>query len=236
MEKKLDPKEHEDLLNEVDREIDEAMATPGGLQKYIDDLEEFYNNIPEEDLNEALDSVEYNAISTMLKWSEEDMRSKLAEVPSSVLREYIRFINLNKNLQEGNNNKITLLFELLKESEKKVSKKRPHDINQVFLCGWIAKDSSKFTKSETNYGCKFTVAVNSIGRSSIDENAYTTFLDIEYRGKNALSISPYLIKGKRVSLTGKIKQYRWEQEGEWHSRLVILASEVLFFDDTRNEE
>jgi site-specific recombinase XerD len=156
MEKKPDPKEHEDLLNEVDREFDKAMTTPGGLQKYMDDLEEFYNNTPEGDLNEALDSVEYNAISAMLKWSEEDIKSKLSEAPSSVLREYVRFINLNKNIQEGNSKKITLLFQLLKESEKNI-KKRPRDINQVFLCGWIAKDSSKYTKSETNYGCKFTV-------------------------------------------------------------------------------
>jgi hypothetical protein len=138
-------------------------------------------------------------------------------------------IQANKELQAGNSSKIAQ-----KNSTSKSA--FPHDINQVNLCAWIARDSVVYKKNEISSGCKFTIALHWNGRYDASGKAYASFIDIEYRGKNAVSISPYLIKGKRVALSGRLAQYRWEQDGESHNRIVVIATDVLFFNDERNLE
>ena len=225
----------EEILNEVDREIEEALKTPETTRKYFDELDEFISDISEEELTEGLDAMLYSMVKKMLKWSEEKIESHLSNVPVSVIREYLKCIQANNELQEGNSSKIEILKNLVKKQS--VDKNKiPHDINQVYLCGWVSRDSTNFKKNEVHYGCKFSIALHWNGRYDTEGKPYVSFIDIEYRGKNAVSISPYLIKGKRVAISGKLVQHRWEQDGIKDSHISVLANEVVIFNDDRKFE
>jgi hypothetical protein len=235
MDKKLTQEEYEKFLDEYDREINEAFTTPEGTQKFFEEIDDFLEEVSEEELSEALNTMLYSGIKNMLTWSEEKIKSHLSTAPVSVLKEYLRCIKANEEFQSGNDSKIALLKELAKQNEIDKSK-IPHDINQVNLCGWIARDSITFKNSEIAYGCKFTIVLHWDGRFDTDGKPYVSFIDIEYRGKNAIAISPYLIKGKRVAVSGKLVQHRWEKDGVKQSCIVIAAKDVVFFNDERNLE
>lgn len=131
------------IFNEVNDEIDKAMSKPDGLQKYLDDLDDFMNEVSEDELNDVVDKLLYNSVEKMLHWDNETIRTKLAIVPYRIIKEYLKTIYSSKNLLEGNEGKIEILKELLKKSATDKNK-IPHDINQVNLCGWIAKNSIEF--------------------------------------------------------------------------------------------
>jgi len=224
-----------DFINEYNLELDEALKTPETTRKYFDELDEFIANISEDELSYNIDSMLYNTVNKILSWSEEQIESVLSNVSVSIINEYLKCIKNNEELQEGNNAKICLIKNLIKK--QKIDKNKiPHDINQVNLCGWVSKDSTNFKKNEIHFGCKFTITLHWYGRYDIDGKPYVSFIDIEYRGKNAVSISPYLVKGKRVAISGKLAQNRWEQDGIKNSHIFVLANDVVIFNDERKFE
>jgi single-strand DNA-binding protein len=45
-------------------------------------------------------------------------------------------------------------------------------------------------------------------------------------GKTAENLKPYLTKGRRVIISGYLKQDRWEKDGQKYSRIGIVADTV----------
>jgi hypothetical protein len=235
MPKQLNKDDFEDILNEAEYEIDEALKTPETARKYFDELDDFITNISEDELTDELDAMLYHMVEKMLEWSDEKIESHLSNVPISIIKEYLKCIRTNEKLQNGNSSKINILKNLVKK--QCVDKNKiPHDINQVNLCGWVSKNSTNFKKNEIHFGCKFSIALHWNGRYDEEGKPYVSFIDIEYRGKNAVLISPYLVKGKRVAISGKLVQHRWEQDGIKNSHIVVLANDVIIFNDERKFE
>lgn len=52
------------------------------------------------------------------------------------------------------------------------------------------------------------------------------FFDVEMFGKRGESIKQYLTKGKQVGIIGELVQDRWEKDGQKHSKVKIIASDV----------
>ena len=100
------------------------------------------------------------------------------------------------------------------------------DVNHVVLIGRCVRDAALTYTSGGMAICKFAIAVNARvkqGDSWADE---ASFFDVTVFGKTAESINRYLVKGKQVAIEGRLKQDRWEKDGQNHSRVVINADNV----------
>ncbi|MFA5467819.1 MAG: single-stranded DNA-binding protein [Sphaerochaetaceae bacterium] len=98
-----------------------------------------------------------------------------------------------------------------------------NDTNIVVLIGRLTRDSElKYTQSGTAVS-RFSVAVNRMKRSGDQREEEVSFFDIVVWGKIAEVLSPYLTKGKQVSIEGELRQSRWEQDGQSRSRVEVVA-------------
>ena len=67
-----------------------------------------------------------------------------------------------------------------------------------------------------------SIAVN----DGYGDNQYTSYFDVVVWGKTAENIKPYLGKGKQLCINGRLRQDRWESNGQKNSRVVIVAETV----------
>lgn len=96
------------------------------------------------------------------------------------------------------------------------------NLNVVALQGNLTRDAElKHTTSGTAI-CEFSLAVNNwFGKD------HASFFNVTIFGKQAESVQQYLMKGKPVEITGKVKQERWtDQNGNNRSKVVIIADKV----------
>ena len=100
------------------------------------------------------------------------------------------------------------------------------DMNKWIGIGRLTRDAEMKYTSGGMAICKFAIAVNARvkqGESWADE---ASFFDVTVFGKAAESINQYLVKGKQVAIDGRLKQDRWEKDGQTHSRVIINADNV----------
>jgi len=100
------------------------------------------------------------------------------------------------------------------------------DMNKWIGIGRLTRDAEMKYTSGGMAICKFSIAVNARvkqGESWADE---ASFFDVTVFGKTAEAINQYLVKGKQVAVDGRLKQDRWEKDGQTHSRVVINADNV----------
>lgn len=97
--------------------------------------------------------------------------------------------------------------------------------NRVALMGNMTSDVElRHTPQGTSVG-HFGLAVN---RPTSGGNEETTFVDIEVWEKQAETCAEYLSKGRLIFLEGRLKQERWEKDGQKRSRLIVVAERVQF--------
>lgn len=72
--------------------------------------------------------------------------------------------------------------------------------------------------------CTFSLAVG----TGWGDNAKTSFFDVNFWGKGAAGLCPYLTKGKQVAVSGTIEQQNWidKQTGMQRSKYVINTNQV----------
>ena len=107
--------------------------------------------------------------------------------------------------------------------------------NHVVLIGRLTRDAELKYTSGGMAVCKFALAVNERrkqGEQWVDE---ANFFDIVLWGKSGESLNQYLVKGKQVAVTGKLRQERWEQEGQNRSKISVTALEVELLGGNRGE-
>lgn len=101
-----------------------------------------------------------------------------------------------------------------------------NDINIVVLVGRLTRDAElRYTNSGIAV-CKFSLAVNRKKRSGDNWEDEVSFIDIVLWGKQGEALSRYLEKGKQVSVSGELRQSRWEQDGQSRSRMEVAANNV----------
>jgi single-strand DNA-binding protein len=100
------------------------------------------------------------------------------------------------------------------------------DINQVVLVGRLTRDAEiKYTNTGTAI-CKFSIAINRRRKTNDQWTDEANFFDIVLWGRQAESLTPYLVKGKQIGVQGELRQNRWEQDGQSRSRVEINASNI----------
>ncbi len=106
-------------------------------------------------------------------------------------------------------------------------------MNIVCIDGNLTKDVvTKFTQSDLCIA-DLSIAVN----SKRGENEEVSFFDIVAFGKTAEACGKYLAKGRRVLVTGELKQERWQNDqGQNRSKVVIKAIKVDFVGGKNNSD
>ena len=102
------------------------------------------------------------------------------------------------------------------------------NINQVWLEGNLVKAAELSRWSNGTPYCKFTIANNESYKDDAGNwVVIPSFFDCIMKGNYAESMSKHLLKGRRVSVTGRLKQNKWKDEnGVNHFAVIIKVNEV----------
>ena len=99
------------------------------------------------------------------------------------------------------------------------------DLNNYSVIGRMTRDLDERAFAYTSNGkarLNISIAVN----DGYGDNQYTSYFDVVVWGKTAENIKPYLGKGKQICINGRLRQDRWENNGQKNSRVVIVAETV----------
>lgn len=99
------------------------------------------------------------------------------------------------------------------------------DLNNYSVIGRMTRDLDERAFAYTGNGkarLNISIAVN----DGYGDNQYTSYFDVVVWGKTAENIKPYLGKGKQICINGRLRQDRWESNGQKNSRVVIVAETV----------
>jgi len=96
------------------------------------------------------------------------------------------------------------------------------DINYTVQIGRLTRDAGLEYTNRGTAVCNFSIAVNDTYTSGGQKTEYVSYFEVNLWGKVAEALAPYLVKGKQVAITGKLKQERWkEQNGNNRSKIKI---------------
>ena len=104
-----------------------------------------------------------------------------------------------------------------------------NDLNKVCVIGNLTRDMElSYLQNSTAKG-NVSIAVNR-GRKSADGQwvEEASYFDVLIWGQTAQNLQQYLTKGKKIAVSGYLKQDRWhdQQTGQNRSRIYIVAEDV----------
>lgn len=95
------------------------------------------------------------------------------------------------------------------------------DINKWTGTGRLTRDAElKYLQSGTPV-LNFSIASNYSVKEGDSWKESANFFDCVLWGKIGESLNQYLTKGKDVTISGELRQQRWEKDGQNHSKVVI---------------
>ena len=98
------------------------------------------------------------------------------------------------------------------------------NFNKVILCGHLTDDPTTNTTKNDTQVTSFSIAVN----DKYGETEKVDYFDIVTFNKQAETCAEYLQKGREVLVEGKLRQRRWEQDGQKRMKIEVVASNVNF--------
>lgn len=88
------------------------------------------------------------------------------------------------------------------------------NINVVVIEGNLTRAAELSRWNDGTPYCKFTIANNESYKDPAGQwKDNVSFIDCMCKGNYAESMSKHLLKGRRVTITGRLKQTRWQDEG-----------------------
>jgi single-strand DNA-binding protein len=114
------------------------------------------------------------------------------------------------------------------------------DINSVVLIGRITKDVGSDERSFSYIGngtakAVVSLAVNRSVKKGDKWEDETSFFDVTIWGKTAENLKPRLTKGTQITVSGYLKQDRWEKDGQKQSRVQVVADLVEVPNTTKKD-
>lgn len=101
--------------------------------------------------------------------------------------------------------------------------------NKIILIGNLTRDPEiRYTPSGVAVAT-VPIAVNSRYRQGEELKEETLFIDAIVFGKQAETCTQYLNKGRMVLVEGRLRERRWEYEGQKKNRFEVIATNVRFF-------
>jgi single-strand DNA-binding protein len=100
-----------------------------------------------------------------------------------------------------------------------------NDLNSFLIEGRLTRDAELRTLPSGTALATFSLANNRSYKKGDDWEKETTYIDVTVFGKQAEYIG-VLKKGRQVRANGRIKQERWETNGEKKSKYVMVSDHV----------
>ena len=102
------------------------------------------------------------------------------------------------------------------------------NINHVIVEGNLTKAAELSRWSDGTPYIRFTIANNEYYKNGNGEyESIPSFFDCQCKGAYAESMSRYLLKGRRITVEGRLKQQRWtDDQGVKHSAVVVRVKEI----------
>ena len=103
-------------------------------------------------------------------------------------------------------------------------------INRVTISGNLTRDPDLRTTATGNPVLGFSVAVNDRRKNNVtgEWEDHPNFVDCTMFGTRAEKITPYLAKGTKVAIDGKLRWSQWERDGQKRSKLEVIVDEIEF--------
>ncbi len=108
--------------------------------------------------------------------------------------------------------------------------------NRIILIGNLTRDPEiRYTPSGVAVAT-VPIAVNSRYKQGNEMREETLFIDAIVFGKQAETCTQYLNKGRMVLVEGRLRERRWEYEGQKKSKFEIIATNVRFLSKRETGE
>lgn len=102
------------------------------------------------------------------------------------------------------------------------------NINHVIVEGNLTKAAELSRWSDGTPYIRFTIANNEYYKKENGEyESIPSFFDCQCKGAYAEAMSKHLLKGRRITVDGRLKQQRWtDDQGIKHSAVVVRVKEI----------
>lgn len=103
-------------------------------------------------------------------------------------------------------------------------------INRVTIMGNLTRDAELRKKGDATSVLTFGLAINEKKKDS-DTGEYVdapVFVDCALFGARAEALAPYLTKGKKVSVDGRLRYHSWMKNEEKRHALSVLVTRIRF--------
>lgn len=103
-------------------------------------------------------------------------------------------------------------------------------INRVMISGNLTRDAElRSTQSGTSMlGMGIAVNDRRKNQKTGEWEDYPNFVDCTMFGARAEKLQPYLAKGTKVAIEGKLRYSSWERDGQRRSKLEVIVDEIEF--------
>lgn len=105
-------------------------------------------------------------------------------------------------------------------------------INRVNISGNLTRDPELRSTQSGMAVLQFGVAVNDRRKSQQtgEWEDHPNFIDCAMFGTRAEKLAPYLAKGTKVAIDGKLRYSSWEKDGQKRSKLDVAVDEIEFMN------
>lgn len=101
------------------------------------------------------------------------------------------------------------------------------NLNVTVLEGHLVKNAELGYFQDQSAYCNFSIANNESYKNQNGEyENIPSFFDCSIKGKYAEAMCKNLLKGRGITIVGRLKQSRWEKDGQKFSRVYIKVQEI----------
>ena len=110
-------------------------------------------------------------------------------------------------------------------------------INRVMISGNLTRDAELRSTQSGMSMLGMGVAVNDRRKNQKtgEWEDYPNFVDCTMFGTRAEKLQPYLAKGSKVALEGKLRYSSWERDGQRRSKLGVIVDDLEFMSSRRDD-
>lgn len=110
-------------------------------------------------------------------------------------------------------------------------------INQVSIMGNLTRDPELRATQGGTAVLSFGIAVNDRRKNASGQwEDVPNFFECVTFGNRATALSGILAKGMKVAIAGKLHYYSWEADGQKHSKVDIIASEIELMQNRKPQQ
>lgn len=103
------------------------------------------------------------------------------------------------------------------------------NINAVTITGNLTRDPELRPLGSSGYNvCELSIALNERVKQGEEWVDRVSYVDVSVFGGQGQACADHLAKGRPVAITGRLRQDRWEKDGNKRSKLYVVANAVQF--------